>query len=220
MRHLIGLNLKFVPGFLWLLGLAFPDCPLHAQSRGVAVGVTGSQSTFQPSFQETDFQTGCGDVLSAGDFNGDGNPDFLVLCAAASQVYVYLGKGDGTFQAPVMTSFAQVPIFTGDQMVTADVNADGKTDLVYSGFGPAIKHPDCGAGTTTGTFTLTVMLSNGDGTFSPPNTVVPALDQTVSAAADLNGDGIPDLVVDGGEVVGPPGILLGKGESSSPATCR
>jgi hypothetical protein len=40
--------------------------------------------------------------LETGDFNGDGIPDLVV--AANNGTEMFLGKGDGTFQAPIVTS--------------------------------------------------------------------------------------------------------------------
>jgi len=38
--------------------------------------------------------------VAVGDFNGDGKPDFAVVEAGSNMVSVFLGNGDGTFQAP------------------------------------------------------------------------------------------------------------------------
>ena len=61
---------------------------------------------------------------------------------------------------------------------------------------------------------MTVLLGNGDGTFTTKSTINPA---GVAAAAnsiavgDFNGDGIPDLVIGGGSVLS---VLLGNGDGT------
>jgi hypothetical protein len=66
-----------------------------------------------------------------------------------------------------------------EQVVTADFNHDGKLDLAV-------------ANTLTGG--VAILLGNGDGTFQPAKHL--AVNSPIAmATADLNGDGIPDLVV-------------------------
>jgi len=74
--------------------------------------------------------------VAVGDFNGDGKPD---LAVGGSPVAVLLGNGDGTFQPAVNSG-------PGGGPVVADINGDGKLDLVNRG---------------------SVRLGNGDGTFKP-----------------------------------------------------
>src|ERR1051326_2538304 len=64
-----------------------------------------------PLFSVSGSKAGIGGLFSMaeGDFNGDGIPDFATVgfaCAngVGDYVAVYLGKGDGTFQSPIMVS--------------------------------------------------------------------------------------------------------------------
>ena len=69
-------------------------------------------------------------------------------------------------------------------MAVADLTGDGIPDIV------AVNN---GGGTGTGT--VSVLLGNGDGTFQSQQTYAVGKEPTAVAVADLNGDGIPDIVV-------------------------
>ncbi len=71
------------------------------------------------------------DALALGDVNNDGRLDLLVTGTAQAfggdTLYVYLGNGDGTFQAPITTPLND--IFFG-AIALGDADGDGKPDLV------------------------------------------------------------------------------------------
>jgi hypothetical protein len=129
----------------------------------------------------------------AGDLNGDHVPDVVVTnryCADCgipeSSIGVLLGNNDGSFQ-PVKTylsggSFA-------NSAVIADVNGDGKPDVLVA-HGVASCDPDCGGDGSVG-----VLLGNGDGTFQPAVTYDSGAGTQSIAVADVDADGIADLVV-------------------------
>jgi hypothetical protein len=123
--------------------------------------------------------------MAVADVNGDGKPDLMVTTGAA--VNVLLGKGDGTFQAPVSYALGSVGI------TVADVNVDGKPDLVVASDDPFSYYycgPYCARGQAA------VVLGNGDGTFHPPVSYDSGgYFAEAVAVADVNGDGKPDLVV-------------------------
>ena len=121
------------------------------------------------------------------DVNGDGKPDLLVSNQGGLEsVGVLLGNGDGTFQPavayPVGGSYSSAPL-------VLDVNGDGKLDLVV--------YSQCATGPQGCVFEsrIGVLLGNGDGTFQPVMVVSSGGGGIQSLhTADLNHDGIPDLV--------------------------
>jgi hypothetical protein len=125
------------------------------------------------------------------DFNGDGIPDI------ASTNAIMLGNGDGTFHPYFYFLTGNVDFV---DVTTADFNGDGKPDLAVTtlDFNNRI-------------YAVNVLLGKGDGTFRPA--VAYNLSDAGSViAADLNGDHIPDLVVDNPD--GFVEVLLGRGDGT------
>jgi hypothetical protein len=110
-------------------------------------------------------------------------------------VHVLLGNGAGTFTGE--NSYT-LPGGQPTSLVVADLNADGKLDVVTANQGDS---------------TVSVLLGNGDGTFEGPRSFSTGSDYTDSvAAADLNRDGKFDLVTaDQDSTVS---VLLGNGDGT------
>ena len=121
-----------------------------------------------------------------GDFNNDGKQD--ILANTTYGFVVYLGNGDGTFQ-PLPSLNVGSPNPYGISS-SADINGDGNLDLI------GIYRDESATAITAATM---VMLGNGDGTFQPPTLLdSPAVSYyAFTAVADMNGDGIPDIVAAG-----------------------
>jgi VCBS repeat protein/PKD domain-containing protein/FG-GAP repeat protein len=119
-----------------------------------------------------------------GDFNGDGITDLAATAprlpgAGPSPVVITLGKGDGTFGAPKSTSFV------GHVVGVTDINGDRRADLMV------VEDPEPDV-------ELFFALSNGDGTFTTTRNVNTFDSVAFALAADLNGDGIKDVIVGNG----------------------
>ena len=128
-----------------------------------------------------------------GDLNGDSFPDLVFGVADSNDVWVMLGRGDGTFQASTKYAAGHLPY----GVAVADFNGDGKLDI-------AAANAYGGAG-------FNILLGNGDGTFRGAVAYNgDAFGQVIPA--DLNGDGILDLALGAADNV--VGAAIGRGDGT------
>jgi hypothetical protein len=163
---------------------------LAVANHGVSILLAHSDGTFQAGASYSHFNADVQSV-AVGDFNGDGKADL-----ALNSGNILLGNGDGTFQSPgwyIPNPARWVAVAVGD------FNGDGHLDLAFT-------NPYTAGG-------LDVVLSNGDGTFRPTvSYTIEGYPDSV-AVADVNGDGIPDLITanSGDNSVS---VLLGNGDGT------
>jgi hypothetical protein len=136
--------------------------------------------------------------LVAGDFNGDGIPDFAVHTLApnnAPTLTILLGKGDGTFRRGKTYSIGESA--AGSPLAVGDFNGDGKLDIVAAN-GSAV----------------VVFLGNGDGTFQAAIDSASPLIPIGIAVGDFNEDGNLDLAVANFQSPTDIQIMLGNGDGT------
>lgn len=111
------------------------------------------------------------------DLNLDGHLDIVGTNRYRSEVSVYLGVGDGTFQNVMVTKY-QYPV---DHVVCSDFNRDGLPDLIVESLGPE-------------GYLASVLLGQGDGTFVRDRRIPIGIEFLGMLQGDMNGDGLPDFV--------------------------
>jgi len=120
-----------------------------------------------------------GVYVAAGDLNGDGKLDVVVASPTLPQISVMLGNGDGTFQTA-----ANIPTATVTSITIADVDGDGKPDLVLGNC--------CGRSSEA-----SYLPGNGDGTFGTETFLLTGPNPGSTAVADFFGSGLPSIAVPG-----------------------
>jgi Bacterial Ig-like domain (group 3)/FG-GAP-like repeat/FG-GAP repeat len=128
-------------------------------------------------------------VVGAADLDGDGNADAIVAydnvaadhahptATAANAIYIWYGKSDGTYAAPVVVT----PSRNFYQLTAVDLNGDGRPDLVMSDG-----------------YVVSVQSNLGGRSFGAEEHFLAGMGINSISAGDVNKDGFTDLVIANG----------------------
>ncbi|HEV2351619.1 MAG TPA: choice-of-anchor D domain-containing protein [Terriglobia bacterium] len=187
------------------LAVTNSGCPPSGDclDRGLSIFLGNGDGTFQSPLPFSTGQVPIPSSVATGDFNRDGKLDLAVgiFGASGGEVDIYLGNGDGTFQAGatyhVGTQYSQPP----SSIVVADFNGDGKLDLATADW--------------FNSSSVSIFLGNGDGTFQSQVQYATGGSPYSMALADFNGDGKLDLAVANNDArADSVSILLGNGDGT------
>jgi hypothetical protein len=117
------------------------------------------------------------------DLNGDGIKDLIVANSGSNSIFVYPRLGNGQFGTALNDGHGFFAGTNPTGVTVADVNGDGKPDLIVA---------------NSGSNDVSVLLGQGTGTswtLVPGPRIKTAAGPVSTVVADLNGDGRPDLAV-------------------------
>ena len=123
--------------------------------------------------------------LALGDFDRDGKLDLVVIHDGGTGISFLPGLGNGRFGRPIPNPHSLI----GDTLTAADLNGDGRLDLISVNFDASIV-----------TTVRVALAMDGSGLFEAPVSTVLAssnesLRATPAVVKDLDGDGTPEVVV-------------------------
>ena len=135
--------------------------------------------------------------VAAGDFTGDGNLDLVALLSDENgNISLQFATGNGLGKFTLTPKTADLPTTSGSLLEVADVNGDGKLDLVVAGSALYVNILSAlGASPASlGASAVTVLLGDGTGGFTMKFNATEGAYMSGAALANILGSGNLDLV--------------------------
>jgi hypothetical protein len=137
-------------------------------------------------------------TLVAGDFTNNGKLDLLASCDGSTDLALFLGNGNGTFQSPQIINTGST---VGYPLYAADFDQGPNLDFAMGGNQTVLLFP-----------------GNGNGTFGTPTTVTSVSEISAFAAGDFTGNGLLDLAAVGAVEPGGFGVNLNTSSDAAVAS--
>ena len=161
----------------------WPDAVVAGASMGGVLLGTANGTLIPPSFLFSLRMTSNPGALALGDVNGDGQPDLVAVAGASAgnsrdeQAAVLLGRVNGSFAPAITYLLGSQP----EAVALGDVNGDGRPDIAVA---------------NGGLDAVQLLLNLGNGTFGTAtnHAMGTGTGPLGIAVADMNGDGLPDLL--------------------------
>jgi len=186
-------------------GDGIPDLAVANQSDGTMTILLGNgDGTFAEAASSPIAIGNSTFYVAVGDFNQDGKPDLAVASGFyGGAISIFLGNGNGTFTQAAGSPISVSTPYVTDAIAVADINGDGIPDIAAANDGYEY-----------GASSVTVLLGNGDGTFTTVSASSTVGEGPVGIiAGDFNGDGKPDLAT-ANFYDGTVTVLLGNGDGT------
>lgn len=167
-------------------------------ASGFLVALSNGEDSYAPDVCYA-LPSGSPLFVAIGDFNSDGNPD-LIVSNGTTEFYEYLNNGNGILR--LQATFVTNTIVYG--VIAADVNHDGRIDLIFD----SVNGNDNN---------LHVWLGNGDGGFTIGPSVTLSVQGDLSVG-DFDGDGNADVMSEFNTYTSSTQILYGDGAGHFSAT--
>jgi hypothetical protein len=165
------------------------------KENSVSVLINNGGGTFKPPAK---VPTGEAPVAVAVADLGNGKPDIVTASRKAAGVSVLINEGEGKFAPPKEIPTGTVPGSAPVAVALADLNGDGKPDIVTANEQAS---------------SVSVLINGGAGNFGLPEEYPTAEAPSAVAVGDLNGDLRPDIVAADKKANGV-SVLLGKGDGT------
>src|ERR1700731_3155122 len=161
-----------------MAGVVLAAAAISAQAQTLPVAFP-APTTFTSSLAASNSSV----AVATGDFNGDGKLDIVTL-DYSNNLNVILGKGNGTFQTPIVTATSNIYC---DAIAVGDFNGDHLLDVAVWAINATSGNTEVNIflGNGAGSFTYSATYAATNSIFNPgPNSI---------AVSDVNSDGKLDV---------------------------
>jgi hypothetical protein len=178
--------------------LTYADTLLGQRSNGPFKLELNSPLSFATNFEQ----------VATGYFTAGRTSQQDVVFQRGANLFPFKNHQDGTGNFTLMSAlYGENVQYATSALLLADIDGDGFGDVIalYYNFYPAFANGGAA-------YRMFIYFGNGDGTFSSSPVLYPlSRNYTLAAVADMNGDGLPDLVLSDGSLIS---ILYNQGNRS------